>query len=246
MLGTNIILTGVPILTFAIFAFSVSIWSLLAGVIIGLGGALVFTLISISLAFFALLPTIVGMTALACLIAACGSTAYFVFERARGKTSTTAATAENEHGGVHQKKLGNSGNAPTQAVSADGLEKLRREHSKEKPTAAWLDQVTTAMQQQPGKPTSGMTNQSQVLRPAVEPGDSQTKVVDRSTSQKGHHERPRQVDGNVEGFNNLVRESGLAERKSSGIDEEIRREAREAAKREAMRLPHAKEVMPDD
>lgn len=75
---SQVALSGGPLLLFVVMSLTVLIFALLAGIIVGVVGALLFTVFCVGVALIVLLPTLFFTTAAACFIFLWGIGAYYI------------------------------------------------------------------------------------------------------------------------------------------------------------------------
>lgn len=89
-IATNLAISGMPLVTFLIFTTSTCIFSLALGLLIALGGAVLFTVSCAGFALLFLVPTVVVTTSLACFLFCCGLIAYYLLQWAGGSSDNGA------------------------------------------------------------------------------------------------------------------------------------------------------------
>lgn len=98
-LGMNLALTGVPLGLFTLFGLSVAVFSALGGILLGLLGAVIFTLICVGIALTVVLPVLMFTTASACFLFLFGLGGYKILQWASGQDQQEG-TANGERKGI--------------------------------------------------------------------------------------------------------------------------------------------------
>lgn len=83
-LGMNFAITGVPLFLFVLFSLTVFIFALLVGLVIGLLGAVLFTLFMVGTALVVVLPTLFFTTFAATFLFLWGLGGYYILKWANG------------------------------------------------------------------------------------------------------------------------------------------------------------------
>lgn len=76
----NILLTGIPLGLFILFTITIFLFSLIIGLLVGLIGAVLFTLACVGTALVVVLPTIMFTTMTACFLFLWGTLGYYVLK----------------------------------------------------------------------------------------------------------------------------------------------------------------------
>lgn len=93
-LGMNFAITGVPLFLFVLFSLTVFIFALVVGLLLGLLGAVAFTLFAVGVALTIILPTVFFTTMAATFLFLWGLGGYYILKWANGEGSGESGKQE--------------------------------------------------------------------------------------------------------------------------------------------------------
>ncbi|KAL1590742.1 hypothetical protein WHR41_00711 [Cladosporium halotolerans] len=151
-LGMNLAITGVPLFLFILFSLTVFIFALVVGLLVGLLGAVAFTLFAVGLALTIVLPTIFFTTMGATFLFLWGLGGYYILKWANSEGGGEATGQEG--GGA---SIGDRLNSLTGGRLTGFMDSARNEESK-KSIYGWGDANTPAKAEE--KPQPAQKNNS--------------------------------------------------------------------------------------
>lgn len=148
-LGMNLAITGVPLFLFVLFSLTVFIFALVVGLLVGLLGAVAFTLFAVGLALMVVLPTIFFTTMGATFLFLWGLGGYYILKWANGEGSSQSG---NQEGGP---SIGDRLNSLTGGRLTGFMNSAKNQEAK-KDMGGWGDEHTPAQNDE--KPQSSQQN----------------------------------------------------------------------------------------
>jgi len=88
-IAINLILTGIPVGLFAVFTAATFLFSTVTGLVLGLLGGIVFTLVATGTALAALLPTMLVTTGISCFLFFWGLVVFYALRWTAGSSSSS-------------------------------------------------------------------------------------------------------------------------------------------------------------
>lgn len=146
----NLFITGVPLFLFVLFSLTVFIFALVVGLLLGLLGAVAFTLFCVGLALTIVLPTIFFTTMGATFLFLWGLGGYYLLKWANGEGGDKSGSQDNSG-----PTIGDRLNSLTGGRLTGFMNSARSEESK-KSMSGWGDENTPAKTDE--KPKGGQTN----------------------------------------------------------------------------------------
>ena len=185
-LGMNFAITGVPLFLFVLFSLTVFIFALVVGLLVGVLGAVAFTLFAVGLALTVVLPTVFFTTMGATFLFLWGLGGYYALKWANGESEPSSSEGGSATIGDRLNSL--SGGRLTGFMSA-----ARKEESK-KDILGYGDEHTPATYdekpQQNGKPQKSDANGGAKGNgsPSAQKtaGDASKAASDASSAATGH------------------------------------------------------------
>jgi hypothetical protein len=179
-LGMNFAITGVPLFLFVLFSLTVFIFALVVGLLVGVLGAVAFTLFAVGLALTVVLPTVFFTTMGATFLFLWGLGGYYALKWANGESEPSKGS-ESGGGTIGDRLNSLSGGRLTGFMSA-----AKKEESK-KDISGYGDEHTPATHdekpQQNGKPQKLNANGNAKSNSSPAP---QKAVGDASNAAQGH------------------------------------------------------------
>lgn len=194
----NILLTGIPLGLFILFSITVLVFSLLVGLILGLLGAVLFTLFCVGVALTIVLPLVFFTTAAACFLFLWGLGGYYILKWANNKAGGTG----DEKPLLSSGSIGDSLNNLTGGRLTGFMDAAKKERSKAD-ISGYSDENTKpepqggakqdgsnkgSAQQKPQKQSLGANNDSSHTSPNPQKASKPTGIdegVKKSTNATG-------------------------------------------------------------
>jgi hypothetical protein len=180
-LGMNFAITGVPLFLFVLFSLTVFIFALVVGLLLGVLGAVVFTLFAVGIALTVVLPTVFFTTMGATFLFLWGLGGYYALKWANGESESSSKEGGSATIGDRLNSL--SGGRLTGFMSA-----AKQQESK-KDISGYGDEHTppksNEKSQQNGKPQKLSANGSDKPKTNGSPSPQKT-VNDVSNAANGH------------------------------------------------------------
>jgi hypothetical protein len=180
-LGMNFAITGVPLFLFVLFSLTVFIFALVVGLLLGVLGAVVFTLFAVGIALTVVLPTVFFTTMGATFLFLWGLGGYYALKWANGESESSSKEGGSATIGDRLNSL--SGGRLTGFMSA-----AKQQESK-KDISGYGDEHTppksNEKSQQNGKPQKLNANGSDKPKANGSPAPQKT-VNDVSNAANGH------------------------------------------------------------
>lgn len=193
-LGMNFAITGVPLFLFVLFSLTVFIFALVVGLLLGVLGAVVFTLFAVGLALTVVLPTVFFTTMGATFLFLWGLGGYYLLKWANGESQPSS----NKEGG--SATIGDRLNSLSGGRLSGFMSAAKREESK-KDISGYGDEHTPAKTdekpQQNGKPQK--LNASGGEKPKANGSPSPQKAADDvSNAATGHAKKASNATGGAQ------------------------------------------------
>ena len=192
-LGMNFAITGVPLFLFVLFSLTVFIFALVVGLLVGVLGAVAFTLFAVGLALTVVLPTVFFTTMGATFLFLWGLGGYYALKWANGESEPSKSEGGNATIGDRLNSL--SGGRLTGFMSA-----ARKEESK-KDISGYGDEHTPATYdekpQQNGKPQKTAGDASKAASDTANAATGHAKKATNAT--KGAQNAVGSTTGTVTG-----------------------------------------------
>ena len=192
-LGMNFAMTGVPLFLFVLFSLTVFIFALVVGLLVGVLGAVAFTLFAVGLALTVVLPTVFFTTMGATFLFLWGLGGYYALKWANGESEPS----KSEGGGA---TIGDRLNSLSGGRLTGFMSAAKKEESK-KDISGYGDEHTPATYQekpqQNGKPQKLNANDGAKSNGSPSPqktagdasktaGDASKAASDASSAATGH------------------------------------------------------------
>jgi hypothetical protein len=177
----NFALTGVPLFLFVLFSLTVFIFALVVGLVLGVLGAVVFTLFAVGIALTVVLPTVFFTTMGATFLFLWGLGGYYALKWANGESESS-----NKEGG--SSTIGDKLNSLSGGRLTGFMNAAKQQESK-KDISGYGDEHTPAKSngksQQNGKPQKLNANGSEKPKSNGSPSPQKT-ANDVSNAANGH------------------------------------------------------------
>ena len=171
-LGMNFAITGVPLFLFVLFSLTVFIFALVVGLLVGILGAVAFTLFAVGLALTVVLPTVFFTTMGATFLFLWGLGGYYALKWANGESEPSKGS-ESGSATIGDRLNSLSGGRLTGFMSA-----AKKEESK-KDISGYGDEHTPATHdeksQQNGKPQKAASDASDAVQGQAKKATDATK-----------------------------------------------------------------------
>jgi hypothetical protein len=178
-LGMNFAITGVPLFLFVLFSLTVFIFALVVGLLVGVLGAVAFTLFAVGLALTVVLPTVFFTTMGATFLFLWGLGGYYALKWANGESESSSSEGGSATIGDRLNSL--SGGRLTGFMSA-----AKKEESK-KDISGYGDEHTPATyDEKPQKPKANGAKSNGSPSPQKGVNDASKAASDASKAATEH------------------------------------------------------------
>lgn len=174
----NLFITGVPLFLFVLFSLTVFIFALVVGLLLGLLGAVAFTLFCVGLALTIVLPTIFFTTMGATFLFLWGLGGYYLLKWANGEGSGDSGSQDNSG-----PTIGDRLNSLTGGRLTGFMQSARSEEAK-KSMSGWGDENTPAKtdEKPKGNQTDGQKNSKPQANGSASPEKTASDAANTTTN----------------------------------------------------------------